>query len=82
VDHVKAVVAGVSGTLNVGSGRLVLAGSEDAGPPRRYGEHGRESVQRADVGRCPAVEEVVFAQPLGPSLGAPLTIEEEVLQLV
>ena len=30
-------------------------------PQRRYGQHGRESVQRGDVGLCPASEEVVFA---------------------
>jgi hypothetical protein len=82
VDHMKAVVAGVPGTFNMRSGRLVLAGREHAGPPRRYGEHGRESVQRADVGCCPAVEEVVLAEPLGACLGATLAVEEEPMQLV
>src|SRR5438132_8800300 len=36
--------------------------------PRRYGQHGRESVQRGDVGRCPALEEVVFAEQLALSI--------------
>jgi len=82
VDHVEAVVAGVPGTLDVRPGRLVQAGGKDAGPPRRYGEHGRESVQRADVGCSPAMDEVVLAEPLGPCLGATLAVEEELVQLV
>ena len=80
VNHVEAVVAGVPGTLDVRPRRLVQARGMDARPPRRHGEHGRESVQGADVGCGPAVDEVVFTEPLGPCLGATLASDEELVQ--